>query len=288
MEISEENRFYVYRHSFSDGSIYVGKGCGSRAYAFGKNKRGDLWLRAANKYGRPKVEFLIKKVSEDLAYFIEEEALTLYSERGHKIRNLAPGGIGSQSGMKGELSPNFGRRHTKEWSLMMSEKNSGTGNQHFGMKHSEKSKIIISKTTKDSWSKNYEKMRSTNVGRKHTKEHNEKIGLASAEMSKESRDIIKTKNTGKVRSPEQIERYKVAAKKRALLGMPECTKKKMSENQWQKDKKEHKFLGPNGQVYIGMRSDFSKEFGFSVNDLFRKDKKKCNQIKGWKLEKGRV
>jgi hypothetical protein len=284
MENSEENKFYVYRHSFPDGSMYVGKGCGSRAYAFGKNKRGELWLRTASKYGMPKAEFLIKNVSEDLAYFIEEEAVTLYKERGHNLRNLAPGGRGPQSGMIGKLSPNFGRRHTEEWSLMMSEKNSGIGNPHFGMTHSEKSKIIISKTTKDSWSKNYEKMRSINVGRKHTKEHNEKIGLACAAMSKESRDIIKTKNTGKVRNPEQIERYKLAAKKRALLGMPECTKKKMSENQWQKDKKEHKFLGPDGQVYMGMRSDFSKEFGFSVNDLFRKGKKKRPHVKGWKLD----
>jgi hypothetical protein len=281
-----ENRFYVYRHKFPDGSIYIGKGCGTRIYTYGKNKRGPLWTRTAEKCGRPKTEFMIKNISEDLAYFIEEEAVEAYKGRGYKMRNLAPGGRGPQSGMIGELSPNFGRKHTPEWSAIMSKRNSGEANPHFGMHHSAKAKKIISETVKRTWSNNYEKLRAINLGRKHTKEHNEKIGAASAAMSKESRDIIKKKNTGKKRSPEHIENYKAGAKKRALTPMPESTKKKMSDNQWRKDKKEHKFLGPDGQIYIGTRSDFSKEFGFSVNDFFRKDKKKRPHIKGWKLDGG--
>ena len=57
----------------------------------------------------------------------------------------------------------------------------------------------------------------------------------------------------------------------------------MSDSQWKKDRKVHKFIGPEGQVFEGMRSDFSREFGFYINDLFRKDKKRRPHVKGWRL-----
>lgn len=283
MANQEDIRHYVYRHDFPDGSIYIGKGVGNRAHRMTPSKRSDLWLRTARKHGKPDVSFIKTGVCEELALFIEAEAVDLFKERGYKMRNLAPGGHAPQAGMIGPLSCNFGRKHTDEWKAMASIINSGKGNPNYGKVHSEEAKARISENSKRNWLKNHAKMRLINKGRKHTAEHNAKIGAASRAMSKESRELIRQKTTGQKRTSEQLENYRKAGERRRGSKMPESAKKKMSDSQWLKDHNIHEFIGPDGKVFRGMRSDFSREFGFSVNDLFRTDKKRCASVKGWRL-----
>lgn len=284
MESSEKH--YVYIHSFSDGSIYVGKGMGDRAYRMSKSKRSVLWMRTAKKYGMPEVSFLKDGVCEELALFIEAEAIESFKAKGFKLRNIAAGGHAPQAGMVGPLSPNFGRKHTKERIRQLSAENSGAGNPHYGKRHSESAKIAIGNNTRKNWQENHEKMRLINQGRKLTDEHKEKISKASKAMSKESREKIRAKLTGKKRTPEQLENYRKAGERRIGKAMPDSAKKKMSDSQWRKDKRIYELSGPDGQSFKGMRSDFSKEYGFSVNDLFRADKKRRPHVKGWRLTGG--
>ena len=59
----------------------------------------------------------------------------------------------------------------------------------------------------------------------------------------------------------------------------------MSDNQWKKDKVINPFSGADSETFAGTRSDFKKEFGVGVNALFRKDKKRGQQVNGRMLPK---
>lgn len=144
MAAGRDDRFYVYMHTFPDGSIYLGKGSWSRAYHFGDQRRGYLWLRTKNKYGRPSVSFLIRGITEDLSYFIEQEAIGHYRALGDKLRNLSDGGIGGCSGLTGELSPNYGRVRRKDLVEQHRRLMTGSGNPRYGEKLSDETKRKIS------------------------------------------------------------------------------------------------------------------------------------------------
>ena len=65
--------FYVYRHLFNDGRIYIGKGKGSRDKA--KSGRGFYYSRTLKEAGEPQIERLCDEISEDAAYKIESELI---------------------------------------------------------------------------------------------------------------------------------------------------------------------------------------------------------------------
>lgn len=144
MQDSDPKRFYVYLHTFSDGSIYVGKGSWSRAYHFGDQRRGVLWLRTKEKYGKPKVSFLAKGMTEELAYFVEEEAISKYKMIGAKLRNLCSGGIGGAAGLTGKLSPNYGKKMSTAFVERLRLMMAGEGNPRYGAKLTEETKRRIS------------------------------------------------------------------------------------------------------------------------------------------------
>lgn len=144
MAADDPKRFYVYLHTFADGSIYVGKGSWSRAYHFGDHRRGSLWVRTRNKYGKPSVSFLIKGVAEDLSYFIEQEAIEKYRADGLELRNLSDGGTGGNSGLKGVLSPNYGRRKSQDLIDRHRDLMMGSGNPRYGYKLNDEQRRKIS------------------------------------------------------------------------------------------------------------------------------------------------
>ncbi|MEY4506671.1 MAG: hypothetical protein RL297_1249 [Pseudomonadota bacterium] len=61
--------YYVYRHIFSDGRTYFGKGIGNRVST--ENKRNDLYEKAKNALGAPFVEVICENITEENAYTLE-------------------------------------------------------------------------------------------------------------------------------------------------------------------------------------------------------------------------
>jgi hypothetical protein len=91
------NKYYVYKHTFSNGTVYFGKGSGDRIYS---NKRNRYWTSLFNKYGEPKREYLNTGISEDLAFTIEEAFIFASRQIGMKLCNISDGGGASASGYK--------------------------------------------------------------------------------------------------------------------------------------------------------------------------------------------
>lgn len=88
-------KYYVYKHIFSNGTVYFGKGSGNRIYS---NKRNKYWMNLYKKYGNPKREYLNTDISEELAFILEKTYIE-YSEKALIATcNLSKGGEASASG----------------------------------------------------------------------------------------------------------------------------------------------------------------------------------------------
>lgn len=282
MANSAKGECYVYQHTFADGSLYIGKGTGKRAHVMSQSKRGPLWNHTANKYGRPSVSYLKKGLSEELALFLEDEIIELFKERGIKLRNLARGGGAPQLGMKGPLSPSWGKKMPEHLVERMRKMYAGEGNPNYGRKHSDETKRIISENTKKTWLENRDRLAAINVGRKLTDEEKRKIGEGSKRIPREARERGWEKCRGQKRTPEQIERYKAGRAKRGPAS--DETKEKMSKSQWLKDHSVYSFVNDNGQVFVGTRSEIRRETGVDVSGLFRSKPKPEKVAKGWRLK----
>ena len=69
----QSGEYYVYRHLFVDGRIYIGKGKGSRYNS--KNRRQSYYARTLDEVGEPLVEKICSGLSEESAYKIESELI---------------------------------------------------------------------------------------------------------------------------------------------------------------------------------------------------------------------
>lgn len=87
------NIYYVYKHTFSNGSVYIGKGKNKRAYNF--HKRNKMWNNHYAKYGAPIIELCFVELDEDLAFLIEVELISKYKESAVKLINMTTGGEGA-------------------------------------------------------------------------------------------------------------------------------------------------------------------------------------------------
>ena len=123
--------YYAYEHTKLGSNIpfYVGKGKLKRAYSlFGRNK---YWQRIVNKYNGFEVKFLVKDVTEELAFLVEEERIDQLKRLNIKLCNLTNGGEGP-SGHKftketlQKLSAfQKGRKKSKEWKDKIALSNKG-------------------------------------------------------------------------------------------------------------------------------------------------------------------
>ena len=86
--------FYVYVHRRIGTGIpfYVGKGHGYRANTH--KSRNPHWKNIVAKDGGLEVEFIVKDVSEERAFFIEMETIAKYRSAGISLVNLTDGGDG--------------------------------------------------------------------------------------------------------------------------------------------------------------------------------------------------
>ena len=88
-------KYYVYKHTFSNGTVYFGKGSGSRIYA---NKRNRYWVNLYKKYGEPIREYLNTNIPEELAFTLEKAYIDFAEKTGSTTCNLSKGGEASASG----------------------------------------------------------------------------------------------------------------------------------------------------------------------------------------------
>lgn len=112
------SKYYVYEHTFSNGTRYIGKGKDKRAYVF--TRRNAYWNSLYVKYGPPNVKVIAVCKSETEAFELEEfiiKELTLSSVR---LCNLTNGGEGGSSGVvfteitRKKISEKAkGRKHTE-------------------------------------------------------------------------------------------------------------------------------------------------------------------------------
>lgn len=98
------NKFYTYiYYDNNDVPIYVGKGQKRRAWSHLTRKDRHPLTQKIQKMQRngltPRIEFLVKDVDEELAYFVEEEAIALYGRKDlgkGALLNLSDGGDGNK------------------------------------------------------------------------------------------------------------------------------------------------------------------------------------------------
>lgn len=105
--------FYVYRHIFNNGAIYIGKGVGDRYKSF--NQRNVYWTSTFRKYGLKEASIIIPNLSEDEAFELENLVISEYRNMGLKMCNLNNGGKGGQIGF----------HHSEESKIRISTKQIG-------------------------------------------------------------------------------------------------------------------------------------------------------------------
>lgn len=84
--------YYVYTHTFSNGTRYIGKGKGYRATHF--RNRNRFWTNLYDKYGKPVVEITIPNLTNTEALFYEQRLIQNYKICGIPLCNLTEGGEG--------------------------------------------------------------------------------------------------------------------------------------------------------------------------------------------------
>lgn len=91
--MSAMTEFYVYQHTFLNGSVYVGKGKGRRAHSLDR-KRLPKWWATYTKYGAPDVKIVEKELNEAQAVALEISLISRLRSAGVALCNLTDGGEG--------------------------------------------------------------------------------------------------------------------------------------------------------------------------------------------------
>jgi NUMOD3 motif len=184
-----KNIFYVYAHYEENGTLrYIGKGCKKRAYT--NYGRSPLWDKIFPS-GPYKIEFFGKDLSEEDAFSLETKMIFEAHERGDPLINLSIGGYNETiwaftdetrdyiaETRAGENHWAWGKERDPEVIKKLNEGKDRwiveNGHPRLGAKLSEehKAKFFEKSHTPEAIAKRVEKM----TGRKHTPEHNAKIG----------------------------------------------------------------------------------------------------------------
>lgn len=191
--------YYVYQHTFTNGTIYIGKGEGKRWKS--KASRNKYWLNLLNKYGEPQYIKIADNLTESEAFELEELLIKELRESNTTICNITDGGNGC-SGYKHteEHKKYIGefhklRRSNPEVIKSTSEAAKGDKNPMYG---------------KESWCKGLTKETDSRVktisekltGIPKTEEHKKK--LSEAKTGKKLGALNKTKYVFKNKVTEQV------------------------------------------------------------------------------------
>ena len=89
--------FYIYKHTFSNGIVYIGKGTGDRCCKY--QGRNDYYTKLFNKYGKPDIEILYDGLTESESFSIEVAEIAILRLNSIPNCNITIGGEGA-SGYK--------------------------------------------------------------------------------------------------------------------------------------------------------------------------------------------
>jgi len=149
-----ETKFYIYRHIFSNGAEYLGKGTGNRAYQKVASRRSKIWTRHFNKYGMPKVEILKDGLTNTDAYTLEVRFISQAKEKGVKLLNLTDGGEGATGAKIGDAlrakysKAKSGKNHPFYGKSLSKEHKENLAKAHRGKKLTEEHKKKLSERKK--------------------------------------------------------------------------------------------------------------------------------------------
>lgn len=144
------NIFYVYRHTFANGYIYIGKGKNERAYK--TSERNKFYNNILKKYGKPLIEILFNNLAEKESFKVEIEQISIHKTNGFKLLNMTNGGEGVSGFKHSELSKAKMKINTSfrnpEVRKKISESRKGKPSGRKGFIMSEEQKNKISKNRK--------------------------------------------------------------------------------------------------------------------------------------------
>ncbi|MDI4635534.1 hypothetical protein J7U46_20895 [Pelomonas sp. V22] len=83
------DEYYVYRHRFADGALYIGKGLGGRYCDF--KRRSVTYLRKVHEFGLPEVEILESGLSEEQAFLREAREISEARRSRNELLNATDG-----------------------------------------------------------------------------------------------------------------------------------------------------------------------------------------------------
>ena len=85
--------YYIYKHVFANGTIYIGKGTKYRWKNY--TNRNKHWLRLKRKYGNPISGIMFFNLTEERALKVEIKLIRHYKRHGIKMCNMTSGGEGT-------------------------------------------------------------------------------------------------------------------------------------------------------------------------------------------------
>lgn len=114
--------------------LYIGKGCGRRAWQICTGRHNTVWDRVFRKYGPPKIRVIKNHLSEDDSLNLEMEIIAKLRDKGKRLCNQTDGGNGTRGLMITEATRlklrarnnnMCGKKHTDETKLKISKANKG-------------------------------------------------------------------------------------------------------------------------------------------------------------------
>lgn len=146
--------FYVYKHTFANGTLYIGKGKGKRYRS--NASRNTYWHNLKNKYGVPAKEIIVDNLTEEDAFDLENLIIEELQDTAISTCNISTGGSGCEGYKHTEEHKEYmselqkEAKNTAESKLLLSKRFSGSGNPMYG---------------KTPWNKGLTKDTSTSVNR---------------------------------------------------------------------------------------------------------------------------
>ncbi len=120
----EKQKFIIYKHISPSGKVYIGQTVNyNKRCTPGNYKSSPYFYQAIKKYGQENFEHIILKecFSQEEANEAEKFFIDLYNSTNVKYGyNIAEGGA-FQRAFKGENNPFYGKHHTEETKIKLSE-----------------------------------------------------------------------------------------------------------------------------------------------------------------------